>query len=226
METIQTTSTETTETIQTPETSNQTQNSEEVKKESKWLRKYVLIGATTIAAIAAVLGYIEHSKNKIPSDMNIPTEEQPIIIDQASSALVANLKDTDSQPNPEKTSTEWVSDWDDENFDCLREKPQWDSRLRFLESQYTNDDHEGIMRFNNDGDDDNIPSVEDAGEILKGTKRDTINLVITSNLLTKENIEALKENSNIKNIKTNSGIISKEQFLKELELFKNAYAQI
>ena len=129
--------------------------------------------------------------------------------------------------NDENAPTELGSDWDDEDFSCLREKQQWwDSRLKFLESQYTNDDYEGVMRFNNDGNDDDIPSVENAGEILKGTKRDIINLVITSNLLTKENIKALAENSNIKKIKTNNGIIPKEQFLKEVELFRKAYAQI
>jgi len=39
-----------------------------------------------------------------PENINRPTETE--ITTKTSSALVANLEDTDSQPNPEKTSTE------------------------------------------------------------------------------------------------------------------------
>jgi len=141
---------------------------------------------------------------------------------------------TDSEPvnnktnkwNDENTPTEWDENEGEEDFSCLREKPQWNSRLKFLESQYTTNDYEGIMRFNDDGNDDDIPSLDDVEEILKATTRNVICLEQKSNLLIKKNIKALKENSNIKMIKTSNGIISKEEFLKEVELFRDTYAKI
>ena len=237
-ETIQTASTKTIQTAST-ETSNQTAEADnnDTKKKSTWQKKLVIALACVLWMSGLGFGlakYVQKTNDQILDDLLDSKKIEETIKNQNNDNNQYNQDETNStiadnktnEWNGENAQTGWGSDWDDEDFSCLREKPQWDSRLNFLESQYTNNDHEGIMRFNNDGDDDNIPSVEDAGEILKGTKRDIINLVVTSNLLTEENIKALEENSNIKKIKTNNGIISKEEFLKELKLFKEAYAQI
>lgn len=121
MENNETITNGTTEVIQTvlPEKPNQTEHPEEVKKGSKWLRKYIIIGATVATALAAAFGiteYLKNSKNEIlsPEDINRP-KEHPITT-ETSSALVANL-DNNSQQDLEGTSTEWGSNWDDEEED-------------------------------------------------------------------------------------------------------------
>lgn len=99
------------------EAQDQTDHPEEVKKGSKWLRKYIIIGATVATALAAAFGiteYLKNSKNEIlsPEDINRP-KEHPITT-ETSSALVANLDNNyNSQQDPEGTSTEWGSNWDD-----------------------------------------------------------------------------------------------------------------
>jgi len=112
-EKIPETSTEAIQTAST-ETSNQRQNSEEVKQRSKWLRKWMITLAAALWIGGVTIGVIESCQDpdeQMPSPENINRPTETEITTKTSSALVANLEDTDSQPNPEKTSTEWVLNW-------------------------------------------------------------------------------------------------------------------